>query len=72
MNPDQIKNSGASTHPQQLDETPFWVLGNLSNDRKRAIVEVVLRHYKYNDATISAVLRTIPDSGIRRTGRIIV
>jgi negative regulator of replication initiation len=69
---DEIENSGTSTHPMPLDETPFWVLSNLSNDRKRAILEVILRFYKYSNEITEMVIRSIPDSGITRPRRMVL
>lgn len=69
-NKQEIENSGVSTQPQQLVGTPFWVSSNLSNGRKRAILEILLRDFRYTDDIIRIVLRTIPDSGIRRSSRL--
>lgn len=69
---EDIENSGKSTHPQPLMDTGYWIMSNLSNDRKRAILEIMLRDFGYTAETITAVLKSIPDSGITRTNRIIV
>jgi negative modulator of initiation of replication len=66
---EDIENSGTSTHPMPLDGTPYFVLSNLSNDRKRAILDLILRQYRYSNDVIETVLRSIPDSGITRPRR---
>jgi negative regulator of replication initiation len=65
-----IEKSGKSTQPQKLEETPYWVLSNLSNVRKRAILQDVLPYFHYSNSIIDAVLKSIPDSGISRSKRI--
>ncbi len=69
---EEIENSGKSTYPQSLKETGYWVMSNLSNDRKRAILEIILRDFGYSTDVITAVLKSIPDSKITRTSRIIL
>jgi negative modulator of initiation of replication len=54
-----IQNSGRHTYPQELDGTPYWVLTNLSNDRKKVILEDILRLMQYEDAVVSFVLTAI-------------
>ena len=65
-----IEKSGHSTNPQKLEGTPYWVLSNLSNLRKRAILEDALRYFHYPNDIIDPVLKTVPDSGISRSKRI--
>lgn len=65
---EEIENSGTSTHPQRLNGT-YWVMSNLSNTRKRAILEVILREFGFPADAIAIVLKSIPDSGIVRTHR---
>jgi negative regulator of replication initiation len=65
-----IERSGHSTIPQKLDGTPYWVLSNLSNLRKRAILEDALRYFHYPNEIIDPVLKSIPDSGISRSKRL--
>ncbi|MDB6021212.1 MAG: SeqA protein [Pedosphaera sp.] len=64
--PSTIEKSGRSTNPQKLDGTPYWVLSNLSNPRKRSILEDILRLFKYPKEIITAVIKSIPDSDISR------
>jgi negative regulator of replication initiation len=54
-----IKTSGRHTWPQKLYDTPYWVSSNLSNDRKRIVLEDVLKLLLYENDVIAAVLKTI-------------
>jgi negative modulator of initiation of replication len=67
--PLKIEKSGESTKPVQLRGTPFYVLTNLSNHRKRSILGDVLRLFDYPKPVIERVLASIPDSSIKRAGR---
>jgi negative regulator of replication initiation len=61
-----IERSGRSTMPQKLEGTPYWVLSNLANPRKRDILADVLRVLRYPKEVIAAAVGSIPDSGISR------
>jgi negative regulator of replication initiation len=63
-----IEKSGNSTKPERLNGTPYYVLTDLDNPRKRTILRVVLRIFHYPGATIGAVLQSIPDSPFSRGG----
>lgn len=58
-----IEKSGCNTWPQILDETPYWVLTNLSNQRKRDILGDVLRILRYPNDVIALVIDSIPNVG---------
>jgi negative regulator of replication initiation len=64
-----IEESGSSTYPQKIPNTPYYVLTNLSNPRKRQILEDILRMFNYPNTEIGIVLNSIPDSGISRPKR---
>jgi negative regulator of replication initiation len=64
-----IEESGSSTFPEQIPNTPYYVLTNLSNPRKRQILEDILKMFKYSSSEIAIVLNSIPDSGISRPKR---
>jgi negative regulator of replication initiation len=64
-----IEESGSSTFPEQIPNTPYYVLTNLSNPRKRQILEDILKMFKYPISEITIVLKSIPDSGISRPKR---
>jgi negative modulator of initiation of replication len=62
---DAIEKSGRNTWPQILEDTPYWVLTNLSNYRKRDILDDVLRIFRYPNDVIALVVNSIPDVGNR-------
>jgi negative regulator of replication initiation len=64
-----IEESGNSTFPEQIPNTPYYVLTNLSNPRKRQILEDILKIFKYPTSEIAIVLKSLPDSGISRPKR---
>lgn len=64
-----IENSGTSTNPQKLSGTPYYVMTNLDNKRKREILQDVLRVLHYPPDVTAEVVRSIPDSGISRPKR---
>ena len=66
----KIEASGKSTQPQKLMGTPYYVLTNLDNKRKRNILEDILKMFHYPSEVISCVIKSIPDSGISRPKRI--
>ena len=63
-----IEKSGTSTKPEHLNGTPYYILTDLDNPRKRTILRVVLRIFHYPGAIIGAVLKSIPDSPFSRGG----
>ena len=65
-NKDAIEKSGRNTWPQILDGTPYWVLTNLSNYRKRDILDDILRILRYPNDVITLVVNSIPDVGNAR------
>ena len=65
----KIEQSGTSTNPQKLEGTPYYVMTNLDNRRKREILEDVLRILRYPADVIKVVVSSIPDSGISRPKR---
>jgi negative regulator of replication initiation len=64
-----IEESGSSTFPQKIPNTPYFAVTNLPNSRKRKILEGVLRMFHYPSAEIELVLKSLPDSGISRPKR---
>jgi negative regulator of replication initiation len=64
-----IEQSGSSTYPERIPNTPYYALSNLSNPRKRKILEDILRMFHYPSAEIELVLKSLPDSGISRPKR---
>jgi negative regulator of replication initiation len=65
----KIESSGTSTNPQKLNGTPYYVMTNLDNKRKREILQDVLRLLRYPQEVMTEVIRSIPDSGISRPKR---
>ncbi len=65
----KIEASGTSTNPQKLNGTPYYVMTNLDNKRKREILEDVLRILNYPREVTTSVVNSIPDSGISRPKR---
>jgi negative regulator of replication initiation len=61
-----IEESGNSTFPQRIPNTPYYAVTNLPNSRKRKILEGALGIFHYPSAEIGLVLKSIPDSGISR------
>jgi len=64
--PKLIRESGNSTYPQKIRNTPYYALTNLPNLRKRKILADALKIFKYPSDEIELVLRSLPDSGISR------
>ena len=64
-----IEESGNSTYPQKIPNTPYFALTNLPNLRKRKILEDALKVFKYSSDEIELVLKSLPDSGISRPKR---
>jgi len=65
----RIEESGTSTQPQKLNGTPYYVMTNLDNRRKREILQDILQILHYPREVITAVVNSIPDSGISRPKR---
>ena len=61
-----IEESGSSTFPQKIPNTPYFAVTNLPNSRKRKILEDALRMFHYPSNEIELVLKSLPDSGISR------
>jgi negative modulator of initiation of replication len=59
MNPSEIRQSGRHTYPQQLDGTPFWVMTNLSNERKQTLLQDIMQFLGFPQKTIDAVVKTM-------------
>jgi negative regulator of replication initiation len=55
----KIRQSGRHTYPQKLDETPFWIMTNLSNERKQTLLQDIMQFLGYSKETIDVVVRTI-------------
>jgi negative regulator of replication initiation len=64
-----IEQSGNSTFPERIPNTPYFALTNLPNLRKRLILSDLLKMFHYLPEEISIVLKSIPDSGISRPKR---
>jgi len=60
---ENIEQHGKSTIPQKLEGTPYWVSTNLSHQRKRAILDDILRLLRYPNDVIDLVMKSIPDEG---------
>ena len=58
-NATEISQSGRHTNPQRLDGTPFWVMTNLSNERKQTLLRDIMQFLGYTEQTIDAVVKTI-------------
>lgn len=43
-NQQTLLQNSSSTKPKLIPETPFWVITNTNTDRKRHMVELVMRH----------------------------
>jgi len=57
-----VEESGSSTKPERLEGTPYFVLTDLDNNRKRTVLRIALKIFRYPAAIIDAVLKSIPDS----------
>ncbi len=68
--PRTIEESGTETKPQRLEETSLYIMTNLNNSDKRAILQDVLSRYSYPLEIIRKVVASIPDSGISRPKRV--
>jgi len=66
--PSEIRQSGRHTYPQQLDGTPFWVMTNLSNERKQTLLEDIMRFLGYPEEIITVVVKSVPARFIRVGG----
>ena len=55
----KIRQSGRHTCPQKLDETPFWVMTNLSNERKQTLLQDIMQFLGYPKETTDFVVKTI-------------
>src|SRR5271170_5932749 len=64
-----IEQSGNSTYPERIQNTPYYALTNLPNLRKRLILSDIFKMFHYPPEEISVVLKSIPDSGISRPKR---
>jgi negative modulator of initiation of replication len=47
---EEIAQSGKNTHPQQIPESNFWALTNLSNENKRMLLIKALRLVGYGSS----------------------
>lgn len=63
----QIEGSGKSTFPEQIPDTPFWALTNLSNRSKRDVIFSAFSKLGYKDDDIRVAVQSIPDSGLERS-----
>ncbi len=63
----EIDESGKSTFPEQIPETNFWALTNLSNRSKRDTILAVMQRLDYPEKDIRFALQTIPDSSSNRS-----
>jgi negative modulator of initiation of replication len=54
-----IRQSGRHTYPQQLDGTPFWIMTNLSNERKQTLLQDIMQFLGYPQQEIDVVVKTI-------------
>lgn len=70
LDPKSIEESGSSTMPESVEGTPYYVLTNLSNKRKREILGDILQGLRYSPDDADEILKSIPDSGITRKKRI--
>jgi negative modulator of initiation of replication len=55
----EIRQSGRHTYPQQLDGTSFWVMTNLSNERKQTLLQDIMQFLGYPQDEIDVVVKTI-------------
>jgi negative modulator of initiation of replication len=65
--PKEISQSGRHTYPQQLDGTPFWIMTNLSNERKQTLLQDIMKLLGYKEEIVVFVVRTITSHFLTHT-----
>lgn len=56
---DEIKQSGSSTHPQEIPGTDFWAMTNADNGQKRQMLQTAMQQLGYSQDVISTVTNAI-------------
>ncbi len=64
---EDIDAPGSNASAQQIPDTPYAALTNLSANRKEKIIRDILKHFKYSEDTIERVLASFPEA--KRRGR---
>lgn len=54
-----LEKSGSSVYPEQIPDTPYWVITNTSTQQKKSMLRDVLQILGYDFSTIQKVIEAI-------------
>lgn len=58
-NQQELLESGQTTKPKAIPNTPFWVITNSNTDRKRQMVQLVMTHMNFPSELTEKVIHAI-------------